>query len=314
MLSAEALGRAREWIAQHARPLERARFAHVVDGGPAEAVADELAGFGTQDGGFGHALESDCRAPEASALATLTALDIARDHGLPGDHPIVQRGCNWFVANVQEDDAGRHVWPFLPPTAQASPHAPWWDQAEPGQLAAMFDGFVANPGVAIGAHLWRHEAAAPGTVPQDLLAAVARQAADVAREGISPEDVNAHDAMAHFAGEPAAPPTARETVVRYLERVLPDRIMRAPADFASYGVHPLWIAPRPDHPLAAAIAAPLAFALDHTIASQRSDGSWAPFWSWGTDAPEWQTASREWSGTLVVRNVNALRRHGRIAG
>lgn len=314
LLTDEALGRARDWVQQHARPLERARFAQVVDGGSTQAVADALAAFGNTDGGFGRALEPDCRAPEASVLATLTALDVAYEHGLPGDHAIVARACDWLVAHAEQDDAGRWVWPFLPLSAQASPHAPWWEQSEPGQLAAMFDGFVANPGVAITAHLWRREAAAPGSVPSELLTAITEQAAHVARAGVADDDVNAHDALAHFAGETAAPASVRAAIVGYLESVLPERVMRASADFAQYGIHPLWIAPDPGHPLADALAGPLALALDHTIASQQPDGSWAPFWSWGTGAPEWELARQEWSGTLVVRNVHALLRHGRVAG
>lgn len=136
----------------------------------------------------------------------------------------------------------------------------------------------------------------------------------MARAGVADDDVNAHDALAHFAGETAAPASVRAAIVGYLESVLPERVMRASADFAQYGIHPLWIAPDPGHPLADALAGPLALALDHTIASQQPDGSWAPFWSWGTGAPEWELARQEWSGTLVVRNVHALLRHGRVAG
>lgn len=314
MLSEEALDRAREWVGEHARPLERARFAHVVDGGSVESVAEELLAFGTQDGGFGQALEPDCRAPQASVLATLTALDIARQHGLPGDHAVVARACGWLLDRVETDAAGRRVWPFLPPEAQDSPHAPWWDQSAPGQLATMFDGFVANPGVAIAAHLWRWERAAPGSVPTDLLDAVSDQAVAVARLGVAAEEVNAHDALAHFAGEPAVPQEARDPVLDYLREVLPDRVMRIPEDFATYGIHPLWVAPGPEHPLAQSLSESLSCALEHTIAAQQPDGSWAPFWEWGTGAAEWEQARREWSGTLVVRNVDALLRHGRVAG
>lgn len=314
MLSRESLARARDFVDAHARPLERARLAQVLGEAGPEEVSRELAAFRTADGGIGKALECDCRAPEASSLAAVTALDILRMHGVPGDDPFVAEICAWLVAHAETDARGRHVWPFLPPSAQASPHAPWWDQSEPGQLAETFAGFVANPGVAIAAHLWRHEAATPGSIPPDLLDAVTAQAVDVAAAGLAPDEVNAHDALAHFAGEAAVPEQARRRVAGYLRRVLPGRVMSTPGEFAAYGIHPLWIAPTPEHPLADAIAGPVALGLDHTIGCQQPDGSWTPFWTWEGWHPElWREVAREWSGTLVVRNIAALRAHGRLA-
>lgn len=315
VLTPEALDRARHFVGTTARPLERARLTHLVDHGSLDAVADELAAFRADDagGGFGHALESDHRAPVASVLATLTALDILRMHGAPGDHPLVASACRWLVEHVETDALGRRVWPFLPPEAQAWPHAPWWDQSTPGELSDTFRGYVANPGVAITAHLWRHEAASPGNVPADLLAQLGAQAVAVAASGLDEDEVNAHDALAHLAAEPTVPPDVRAPVTRYLAEVLPHRVMAAPADFADYAIHPLWVAPTPSHPLASVIQAQVSVALDHTIATQSADGSWPTFWTWGNQPDEWARAEREWRGVLVVRNVHALLAHGRVA-
>ena len=172
MLSREAVDRARAFVGEHGRPLDRARFAQVVDGGPLQPVVEELAAFRTAGGGFGRALESDARTPDASVLAALTALD---------DHPLVAEICGWLAEHSDFDQLGRFFWPFLPPAAQSSPHAPWWDQAEPGQLAETFAGFLANPGLALTAHLFRYAAAAPAEaaragVDQALLDALSEQA------------------------------------------------------------------------------------------------------------------------------------------
>lgn len=312
-LTPESIQRARDFVEAHARPLERARLACLLDGAPLEVLAGELGAFQVDGGGFGRALESDCRAPEASVLATLTALDIVRMHGAPGAHPLVAQACAWLVAHVESDGDGRLVWPFLPPAAQSSPHAPWWDQSEPGQLSATFHGFLANPGCALTAHLWRHEAAAPGSVPADLLAQLDRQVLAVVEAGVSPEEVNAHDALAHLVGELSVPGRIRAVTQAYLHQVLPSRVMRRPEQFASYGIHPLWITPEPAHPLSPALVGVVDVALDLTIRAQQEDGSWAPFWDWGGWYPDvWQRAEQEWRGSLIVRNLHALRSHGRV--
>lgn len=267
VLTPEALDRARHFVGTTARPLERARLTHLVDHGSLDAVADELAAFRADDagGGFGHALESDHRAPVASVLATLTALDILRMHGAPGDHPLVASACRWLVEHVETD-------------------AP----------------VAARGGI-------------PGNVPADLLAQLGAQAVAVAASGLDEDEVNAHDALAHLAAEPTVPPDVRAPVTRYLAEVLPHRVMAAPADFADYAIHPLWVAPTPSHPLASVIQAQVSVALDHTIATQSADGSWPTFWTWGNQPDEWARAEREWRGVLVVRNVHALLAHGRVA-
>ena len=318
MLSREAVDRARAFVGEHGRPLERARFAQVVDGGPLEPVVEELTAFRADGGGFGGALEPDARTPEASVLAALTALDILRMHGAPGDHPLVAEICGWLADHAEADPLGRVVWPFLPPAAQSSPHAPWWDQAEAGQLAETFAGFLANPGLALTAHLFRHAAAAPAEaaragVDQALLDALSEQALLLAVTGFPAEEVNAHDAAAHLVGEMAVPSGVRESWRTYLESVLPQRIMQREEEFAAYGIHPLWIAPTPDHPLAELVRPQIDLAADQVIASQRPDGSWEPFWDWGGWFPDdWAVARREWQGSLVVRNLAALRAWGRV--
>lgn len=312
-MSPAALERARSWVDRFARPLEQAELTVLLDDAPVGTIVEALTRYGTPDGAYGHALEPDCRTPAPSVLATLTALDIMRMHGVPGDDPAVARACAWLVGEAMTDPAGRIVWRFIPIEAQRSAHAPWWDQDTPHQLAETYNGFVANPGLALTAHLFRHAEAAPGAVPLGLLSQLAAQAREVATEGLAADEVNAHDAAAHLADEPAVPDAVRSAMTEYLAAVLPTRVMRAQRDFSEYGVHPLWVVPHPDHPLADHLAGPVRTALRHVIDSQDADGSWAPFWSWsGRDPQTWLMAEQEWRGRLVIRNLHALKAFGRL--
>ena len=107
LLTARALRQARNFVTDHARPLERVRLAHLMGAATEAEVAMAVRDFVTPDGGIGRALESDCRAPEASALGALTALDILRMHGVPGTDPLVALICGWLVANVETDEQNR---------------------------------------------------------------------------------------------------------------------------------------------------------------------------------------------------------------
>src|SRR5689334_11334377 len=111
---------ARTFVAVHGRVLDRARFALLADGEPAEPVLRALAAYVNDDGGFGRALEPDVRAAGSQPIAVLAALDVLHEAGA-ADHALAHRALDW-LQTVTEDDGGV---PFLLPAADAAPHAPF---------------------------------------------------------------------------------------------------------------------------------------------------------------------------------------------
>jgi hypothetical protein len=95
-LTPAAFRLAREFVVTHARPLDRALFAHEFEGASAESVWGALQAFANEDGGFGQALEPDCRLPDSSILATITAFPLLLRTGAPADHPRVSRGIRYL--------------------------------------------------------------------------------------------------------------------------------------------------------------------------------------------------------------------------
>lgn len=118
---------ARRFVALHARLLDRARFAHLIDGAPAEPILRALAAYANDDGGFGHALEPDIRGPESEPAATMHALCILADVGA-ADDPMFDDAAAW-IASISEPDGGV---PFMLPEAAAHPRAPYFGPPQPG--------------------------------------------------------------------------------------------------------------------------------------------------------------------------------------
>ena len=84
----------RTWFHRNARPLEMALWNYFHEDGTREAVAEELAFYQNEDGGFGNAVEPDGWNPESSPYATMTAAITLRkiefmEHA-GTDHPMVQ--------------------------------------------------------------------------------------------------------------------------------------------------------------------------------------------------------------------------------
>jgi hypothetical protein len=111
---------AERFVLANARLLDRHRLAVLVYGAPVAPVLDALRAYRNPDGGFGHALEPDIRAPESEPASTLHALGVLAGVGALAD-PMVSDAAAW-VATIAEPDGGV---PFVLPTAAASPHAPF---------------------------------------------------------------------------------------------------------------------------------------------------------------------------------------------
>ena len=85
------------FISANARVVDRRRFQRLFGGGPAGPVRDAVAAYRNDDGGFGHALEPDCRAPASQPLAVEMALRIL-DEADAWDEALVRGACDWLAA------------------------------------------------------------------------------------------------------------------------------------------------------------------------------------------------------------------------
>ncbi len=307
VLSADGFARAAGFLRERARPLERARFEHRFAGAPVDRVLAELDAFRNDDGGFGRALEPDCRSPLSSVLATWTAVQILDELDVPDTHPLVAGAVDWLLDQSVERD-GRLVWPFLPPDAQQAPHAPWWDQGDPDKLATTFGGFVVNPGATLTAMLWLRASLVPAAIRERA----AEQSRDAILAGLSAQAVNDWVSATHFAECEDVPGRFRAPVVEALSRWLPEVVPGSLAELEGYAVDALEIC-RPGGPFEEVLRDQLDLAVRHTIAGQDRDGSWAPTWSWFGAHPEhWAIAEREWRGVLTYGRLAQLANRGRL--
>src|SRR5260370_3239774 len=81
----------------NARVLDRRRFQRLFEDGPAAPVRDAVAAYRNDDGGFGHALEPDCRAPGSQPAAVAMALSMMNETDA-WDEDLVRGPCDWLAA------------------------------------------------------------------------------------------------------------------------------------------------------------------------------------------------------------------------
>jgi hypothetical protein len=282
---------ARSFMAGHARVLDRRRFDLLFDGGDAEPVLAALSAYRNADGGYGHGLEPDLRAPESQPAAAFHAFEVFADVA-PGTAPEAVQLCDWLDA-VALPDGGL---PIALPIEDASGCAPFWAQADPQAFSLQITAIVA-------AHANRvavHDPAVAGhpwlaRVTRCCLAAIdALEAAPAAYELAFA--VRLLDAVHDRDG--AAP----GLLARLDEYVPRDGRLRVAGGLPDETLWPLDLAPEPDRPARALLdEAAVAADLERLAAEQHEDGGWSvDFQSYSA------AAALEWRGYATVRALSVL--------
>jgi hypothetical protein len=283
---------AANFMAAHARVLDRRVFQRLFQGGPAAPVRDAIAAYRNDDGGFGHGIEPDCRTAASQPAAVEMALRLM-DEADAWDDDLVRGAVDWLVT-VAPAEGGAS---FVEPSVATGPHAPWWVPADGHPASLIQTGQIAGTLYARDfAHPWLDRAT---EVMWERIGKLAE-----------PRSVlGGYEMFGVLAFLQHVPDRARAR--QAFERVGPlllERDLVALDPEAAGEVHtPLDFAPRPDS-LARALfdEATIAAHLDHLAAAQRDDGGWMFNWlSWSP------AAEADWRGFLTVSALHILRANGR---
>jgi hypothetical protein len=311
MLSREAFERAKLFLFETARPLEKHLFLHLFAGLPADQAVVELARFANPDGGFGHGLEPDLRCEESSALATSVALQWMGACKLDADHELVQHALRYLLDTFEGagDASGGSGggWRIITDRARTgdADKAPWWAALpDATNTGAMF-----NPTAELLGYLIQW-----GTGSSEVTSAVEAFLLDHLNQHSDPLESHELLCLMRLAQTPDLPGDLASTVVSRLLRDAPLVAATDPEQWGGYALMPLWLAPTPQHHAAKALGDDLLNQnLDYAIDRQHDHGQWDPFWDWGPDQRAgWELAKADWQGVLTLQTLLTLRAYGRI--
>ena len=290
------IDKAVQFLAANARVIDRRRYERLFEGGAAEPVRDALAAYRNPDGGFGHALEPDGRAPTSEPIAAEVALHVMDETDV-WDDELVSGVLSWLAATAPAEGGvlfvhdGMAKWPHAPwlvPDAgpRGTDGAPLASDIQTGLMA----GTLHKRGVR---HPWLDGA------DQVMWSRI---------DGLTEPTPYGMAGMLHFLQYVPDRDRARRAMDRLGPMILDAGIVTLDPD-ASGEVHsPLNFAPRPD-----SIARPLfdeatiKAHLDHFAAGQLDDGGWT--FNWLAWSP---AAELDWRGALTVDALRLLRANGRL--
>jgi hypothetical protein len=279
------------FIAANARVLDRRRFQRMFEDGAAEPVRDAVAAYRNDDGGFGHGLEPDCRAPGSQPAATEMALRVM-DEADAWDDALVLGACDWLTA-VAPAEGGAAFVESNPQALAGWPHAPWWVPEEGHPASLIATGMIAGTLHARGvSHSWLD------------------RATDVMWTRIGkltePSGYEMFGVLRFLQHVPD-----RERASKAFDQVGPliiDRKLVTLDPEAAGETHGLLdFAPEPGS-LARGLFDDVTIQahLDHLAQAQLDDGGWMFNW------PAWSPAAeRDWRGFLTVDALRVLRANGR---
>lgn len=283
-LSKESFEKAKVWIENNARPLEKARMHSHFDGGDESEVIKELLKFQNTDGGFGHALEPDLRTPNSSILATSLAFQIQ----------YIESSNKYLLNNY---DRKNKTWRIIPPSAEDSPHAPWWNQIGREE---HFSGFHLNPTAEILGYLSEFD--------RDLGEKIYSMVKNL-------KEIEMHDFLCckRLSESKNIPENFRQNLIIELGRLLDTCLVTDPSKWSGYGLRPLQVVDLPNSIYFNKLKNSVETNLDYEIDTQDKSGAWLPTWSWqGQFLNEWEKAKKEWSGILTLEKLLMLKRFDRI--
>lgn len=278
-------GRARSFMAGHARLLDRRRF----EGEP-EPILAALEAYRNADGGYGWGLEPDLRARESQPAGALHAFEAMAD-AAPLTTPRARALCDWLGAVALEGGA----LPFALPIADATGVAPFWAGADPAVPSLQITAYVAGAAWRVAAfddavreHRWL----------RDVSAWIVRTV-----EGLD-EAPFAIAIVAALGFADACPDAAH--LVEALARFVPDDgLIPVPGGLPDEKLKPVDVSPWPGAPSRALLAPDVVAAdLRRLDAEQAGDGGWHVDFASFSPA-----AALEWRGYATVRAVQVLRRN-----
>ena len=277
---------AERFVLANARLLDRHRLAVLLHGAPIAPLLDALRAYRNPDGGFGHALEPDIRAPESEPAATLHALEVLADVGALDD-PMVSDAAAW-VATIAEPDGGV---PFMLPTAATHPHAPFLTPSTGGSFLTF----------ALAGALWEAGSGEPWLARATDWCWARLESAD---------ELHAYGVRCALGFLDSVPDEPR--AVAAIERLRPglgaDGSIRVRGGTENERLTGLTLSERPGARSRALFTGGQIDAdLDQLERDQQEDGGWTFDWLAWSPGP-----SVESRGAVTLRALTSLRAHGRL--
>jgi hypothetical protein len=289
------LGAASDFMAAHARLLDRRRFEVLVQRASPDGLLAALEAYRNPDGGYSWGLEPDLRDTRSQPAPALHAFEVFEDIA-PATSPRAVELCDW-LATVTLPDGGL---PFAVPVESNAGCAPFWANADAEASSLQITAIV----TAMAHRAARHDLA---IAEHDWL----KRATDYCLETIEAEGEAAEPMALAFAFQAldAAGRLEAEALIEKLGARIPqDGMMKVVGGSPDEYMRPLDFTPLPGGPVRRLFPPKvIEVELERLEGQQDEDGGWRVDFASYSPA-----ADLEWRGHITVKVLALLKRNGRL--
>jgi hypothetical protein len=170
----------------------------------------------------------------ARVLCTSVAFQVLRSTGALLDDALVSPSTDYLLKTMNREMGH---WRIIPQSAQESPHAPWWDQAD----VKVFDRFSLNPTAEILGYLYDYQQLVPG----DIISSVSDR---VTGHLSGLDEIEMHDLLCclRLLRTEALSENSREPIHQKLTHLVGATIACDPAEWEGYSLRPLQVVHDPE--------------------------------------------------------------------
>jgi hypothetical protein len=284
------VSKAKEFLQKNARLLERLRYSFIFEEGPKEPVLAALDAYQNEDGGYGNALEPDLRGPESQPIPVWTALGLLDElHSVGG---VRIRRILGYLEKIEPKGGGV---PFVLPTANQSPHAPWWNSKARKPPASI------NPTAGIAALLYKNKVTGAWLTRADRWCWKYIE---------QMQDVNPYELRVTLAFLDHAPDRAKAArhLARLRPKILAKGVVELDVDSKAEVFRPFDYAPDPD-----SLSRQVFSEIDMDRQLDGLERAQAPDGGWTINFPIWTPITEfEWRGVQTVEMLKILQANGRL--
>lgn len=302
-LSKEAFQNATDFIRGSARYLERSIYNYRFGNKNRNNVFTALKDYQNPDGGFGHGLGPDLRAPISTPIATTHAFQKLEEFGKDElDHELVKKGIKYFENTF---DSSRNRWFATTKEVNGYPHPPWWHYDEE-KGGTVIDESWGNPTAEITGYFKEYE---------DFLKEL--DADDLVEEAINrvnkkQEYDSEHEIYCYLRLYRALPENKARDIRRDLADAAHSLVRKDPEEWTKYVSKPLDFVKSPEGPQFGISDELIEANLDFLVETLEDQGVIRPTWEWGQYEDAWKQAEQEWIGVLTLEALTLLERFDRI--
>lgn len=296
-ISKKKVSKAGEFIMEHGRDVEKARFMHYFKNEPSSRVVSILEGYINKDGGAGR-LEPDMCYEGSTPVSCSIFFAILHELKINAEFGAINSILGYLEKNIRE----KNYWRPIDKQVMEAPRAKWWDWDNEKKDIYSF-----NPTCELIGYFYHFGGGDYRAFAKEMLDVLY---AELVQKFVGTLDM--HDVISLMQLCRILPDMAAERFIAILNPHLKEMLVTDKKEWVNYVMSPLLVFKSPLDPLYYEFEKEINLNLDYEITMQSEDGVWEPNWHWGQYDEEFDKRKNKIASYVTMNKLIQFKNFDRI--